>query len=119
MQVLKSGKTVFGAKLTNAEQKAMDMEIRRAWAEHTRKHANEIEALVIRQLRRHTGWGEIRLKRFYDSFADDLDKLVLVYEMPEEDAPWLCTQELKKEGFDIEKWHREKHPNERFEVRVK
>lgn len=119
MQVLKSGKTIYGAKLTNAEQKAMEMEIRRAWAEYTRKHEVEIEALVIRQLRRHTGWGETRLKRFYDGFADNLNSLVSAYEMSENDAPWLCTQELLKEGFDIDKWHRDRYPNEKFEVRVK
>lgn len=116
MLVKKSGKTVFGAYLTAEEKKALDMEARRALAEHTRQHELEIEAIVIRQLRRLTGWGETRLKRFYDGFAPELKSLINHYEMPEVDAPWLCTMELKKEGIDIEAWHREAYPNERYNV---
>lgn len=117
MFVKKSGKAVFGADLTAEEKKALDMEARRALAEHTRKHELEIEAIVIRQLRRLTGWGETRLKRFYDGFAPELNSLIEHYEMPEVDAPWLCTQELLKEGIDIEAWHKEAYPNERYVVK--
>ena len=116
MIVKKSGKTVYGAELTAAEKKALDMEARRALAEHTRKHELEIEAIVIRQLRRLTGWGETRLKRFYDEFAPAMMALCERYEMDQVDAPWLCTMELKKEGFDIEAWHKEQYPNERYEI---
>lgn len=119
MTVKKTGKTIYGAELTAAERKALDMEARRALAEHTRKHELEIEAMVIRQLRRITGWGETRLKRFYMQFGPELMKLCDRYEMPEDDAPWLCTNELLKEGYDIEAWHREAYPNERYEVNCK
>lgn len=118
MIVKKSGKTIFGATLTAAERKALDMEARRILAEYTRQHELEIEAMVIRQLRRLTGWGETRLKRFYDEFTPELMKLCEHYEMPEADAPWLCTKELKDEGFDIEAWHRERYPNERYDESV-
>ena len=117
MIVKKSGKTVYGAILTAEEKKALDMEARRALAEHTRQHELEIEAIVIRQLRRLTGWGGIKLKRFYMDFAPELKNLCTHYEMPEVDAPWLCKQELLKEGFDIEAWHREAYPNEQFVVK--
>ncbi len=116
MLVKKSGKTIYGAELTAAEKKALDMEARRALAEHTRKHELEIEAIVIRQIRRITGWGETRLKRFYMEFGPELMKLCNHYEMDDVEAPWLCTQELLKEGFDIEAWHREAYPNEKYEV---
>lgn len=119
MIVKKYGKTVFGADFTAEERKAINMETRRAIAEHTRQHELEIEAIVIRQLRRLTGWGETRLKRFYMDFAPELKSLCTHYEMPEVDAPWLCTQELKKEGFDIEAWHREAYPNEKYNVVLK
>lgn len=119
MEIKKSGSYIFGAKLTAAEKKALDMEARRELAEHTRKHEIEVEALVIRQVRRLTGWGETRLKRFYDGFADELNSLLERYEMPEVDAPWLCTRELKDEGFDIEQWHHERYPNEKHDVQFK
>ena len=116
MIVKKSGKTIYGAELTAAEQKSLDMECRRQLAEYIRKHDLEIEASVIRQLRQLTGWGETRLKRFYEAFDKELYKLVDRYEMTDDDAPWLCTRELKEEGFDIEAWHREVHPNEKHTV---
>lgn len=116
MIVKKSGKTVYGVELTAAEKKALDMEARRTFAEYTRKHELEIEAIFIRQLRRLTGWGGIKLKRFYMDFSPELMRLCDHYEMPEVDAPWLCTHELKEEGFDIEAWHREAYPNEKYEV---
>lgn len=112
MQVKKFGKTIYGAELTSAEKKALEIEVKRQLAEYTNAHELEIEAIVIRQLRRHTGWGERRLKRFYDDFSDELASLVEHYEMSEEDAPWLCTRELKEEGFDIKLWYQEKHSNE-------
>ena len=112
MHIKKSNGKVYGAEFTKAELKAIEMEARRALAEYERKNAIEIEAIVIRQLRRLTGWGETRLKRFYDGFDDELNKLIERYEMTEEDSPWLCTMDLKREGFDIEQWHKEKYPNE-------
>lgn len=116
MIVKKSGKTVYGAELTAAERKALDMEARRALAEHTRKHELEIEAIAVSWLRRQTGWDEEQLKNAYMELGPYLRDLCNYYEMPEVDAPWLCTQMLKKEGFDIEAWHRERYPNEKYVV---
>jgi hypothetical protein len=119
MEFDRSGSTIFRVRLNAAEKKAFDMEARRILAEHTRQHELEVEAIVIRQLRRLTGWGETRLKRFYDDFAPEMMSLVKRYEMDQVDAPWLCTQELKEEGFDIEQWHRERYPNEKYDIMCK
>ena len=116
MQFIRSGKYITDVRLTAKEEKAFDTFSRRRLAEHTRKHELEIEAIVIRELRRLTGWGETRLKRFYMDFGPDLMKLCDHYEMEEVEAPWLCMQELKREGLDIEAWHRERYPNEKYEV---
>ena len=116
MRVKKSGGKIYGVELTAAERKAFDMEARRILVEHSRKHELEIEAMVIRQLRKATGWGEVRLRRFFNSFDNEIFQLCERYEMEEDDAPWLCTRELLEEGFDIEKWHRELHPNEKYYI---
>ena len=116
MEFKRSGKYIYDVKLNSKEEKAFDMFSRRRLAEHTRKHELEIEAIVIRELRRLTGWGETRLKRFYMDFGPDLMKLCDHYEMEEVEAPWLCQNELKREGIDIEAWHRERYPNEKYEV---
>lgn len=111
MRIKKSGKTIYGAELTVSEKKAMNMEIMRQLADFTRKHAVEIEAMVLRQLREKYGFGEKRLRDFFDTFDDDLDALVQHYEMGDEDKAWLCTHQLKEDGFDVERWHREKWPH--------
>ena len=119
MYFKKSRGVIYDVELNAAEKKAFDMSARRMLAEHTRKHTLELEAIIMRQVRRATGWGAIRMRRFYDGFDDDLYALIDHYEMTDLDAPWLCTRELKEEGFDIEQWHKERHPNEKYDNCVK
>ena len=119
MLVLKSGGQVFGARLTAAERKALDMEARRSLAEYTRKHELEIEATALWQVKQLTDWDESQLRAFYDGFDIALSKLIEYYEMGSEDAQWLCTRKLLDEGIDIEQWRREKYPNMTYEVTCK
>lgn len=78
MVVKKAGGKIYGAVLTSAEKKAMNMEIERQLAEYTRK--------------------------FFDRFSVEIDALVKYYEMDDEDAEWLCTRKLLDMGIDVEKW---------------
>lgn len=119
MKFKKSGGKTYGVEMTAAEQRAFDAEVRRQLAEHTKRHTIEIEAVVIYTLRRLAGWGETRLKRFYDEFDGELNKLIRHYEMDDSDALWLCTRKLKEEGFDIEKWSEQRYPNTKWDVECK
>ena len=113
MIVKKAGGKVFGADLTAAEKKAMKIEINRQIAESDRKHMNEIDALVLYQLKSQLGFGAKRLKRFYDGFAPALLELIEHYEMP--DTPeWLCMEMLRRSGVDVEAWNRERELNHEF-----
>ena len=112
MRIKKSGKHIFGADLTAAEKKAMNIEIAKQLAEFTRKYQIEIECIFLRELRAKYGFGESRLKRAFDDFGNDLDELVARYELGDEDKLWLATEQLRQEGFDVEQWHKEKYPNE-------
>ena len=114
MEILKSGKHIFGARLSAAERKALDLEIQKSLAEFNRKHELEIEALVIRQIKHRLDIDDVQLREFFDSFADDLLELNRHYELGEEDQAWLCIEMLKREGIDLEQWHRERYPNEKF-----
>ena len=117
MEFDRSGNTIFRVRFTANEKKAFDAEIKRGMAEYARAHQLEMEAAFIRHVRRFTGWGETRLKRFYMDFSPTMKELIDYYEMADSDAPWLCTEELKREGFDIEAWHREAYPNEKIVVK--
>lgn len=104
MRVKKAGGKIIGAELTVAERKAMEIEINRQIAEHDRKHVNDIDALVLYQLRVQFGFGKKRLKRFFDNFAPALAELIRHYEMPNA-STWICTEMLKRDGIDIEAWN--------------
>lgn len=105
MQVKKSNGRVFGAALTSAEKKALDMEIRRQFAEYSKKYELEIESMVLLALREDFGFGEERLKRTHKALSEGIDSLVKRYQMEDSDAAWLCTYKLKEQGFDISDWN--------------
>ena len=57
------------------------------------------------------GFGEKRLKRYFDEFGKQLNALIKYYEMNEEDEAWLCSYKLKQAGIDLDKWEAEKNEN--------
>lgn len=107
MQVKKAGGKVFGATLTAAERKAMNLEIERQLAEYTVLHQREIDAAVLWVLHAQLGWGEKRLRRFYDQFSVEIDELIKRYEMDVEDSAWLCTRKLADIGVNLDRWEGE------------
>lgn len=102
MRIKKAGGKVFGAVLTAAERKAMDMEINRQIVEADRRYADHV----------HLGFGKKRLRKFYDAFSAEHDRLIQYYQMPD-DYTWLCKEMLKRIGVDVEAWNKErKEPDE-------
>lgn len=107
MIVKKAGGKVYGAVFTAAEKKAMEMEINRQIIEADKRYTDDIDAMVLYTLAVHLGFGPKRLRRFYEAFAAEHDRLIQHYEMPD-DYTWLCKEELKKIGVDVEAWNRER-----------
>lgn len=104
MNIKKIGSKIFGANFTAAEQKALDMEVKRQLAEYDRMHSLEIEALHLWVLHEKFGFGKKRAREFHDSIRLGLLELLDRYEMDDPDAPWLCLKKLKDDGIDLEKW---------------
>lgn len=107
MYIKKNRGKVYGAVMSAAEKKAMDMEIQKQLAEYDRKHAFEIDALILWVIRQVFGFGPIKLKRFYMRFHKEINALIERYELDDSNKIWLCTYMLKQEGIDIEEWRRE------------
>ena len=103
---------VFGAVLTAKERQAMNLEIDRQIAEHERQHAIDLDILILYVLHTHLGFGKKRLRRFYDAFNVEHDKLIARYEMPPEDNVWLADVKLKEIGVDVAAWDAEKPKGE-------
>lgn len=95
-------------KLTSAQRRAMNQEIRNQLAEYDRKNELEIDAMVLWVLHEEFGFGLKRLRQFYDAFSSVMDKLVERYVMDDSDQPWLCTYKLKEIGIDLDEWRKEK-----------
>ena len=109
MIVKKVSGIVIGAQLTEAEKKAMNIEIQKEIAERTRKHALELDSLFLWFLHEECGFGLSRLKKAFMSFDQSIEDLCRRYEMTESgDDVWLCTQKLKDIGADISKWSNER-----------
>ena len=112
MQIKKSGGKVFGAVLTAAEKKAMELEINRQIAEADKRYIDDIDAMVLYTLRVYLGFGPKRLRKFWDALSAEHDRLIQHYQMPD-DYTWLCKEMLKRIGVDVEAWNKErKEPNE-------
>ena len=107
MRVKKAGGKVFGAVLSAAEKKAMDMEINRQLVEADRRYVNDIDAMVLYTLHIHLGFGAKRLRKFYEAFSAEHDRLIQYYQMPD-DYTWLCKEKLKHVGVDVEAWNEER-----------
>lgn len=85
----------------------MNLEIQRQLAEYDKKHTTEIDALILWILHSEFGFGEKRLRRFYDRFNKAVAEILERYVM-EEDKVWLCTYLLKQYEIDLEKWREER-----------
>lgn len=106
MFIKKSCGKVIGAKFTQAEQKALEIEMRRQIHEQQQQYCNDKDALILYVLHTHLGFGKKRLREFYDAYSKELIKLTEYYEMPGDDC-YLARMKLEQIGVDIEAWNKE------------
>lgn len=91
---------------TAKERKAMNEEINRQLIEADRKYTNDFDAMVLYTLHRHLGFGKKRLRKFWEAFKTEHEKLIEHYQMPGEGA-WLADYKLKEIGVDVAEWNKE------------
>lgn len=106
--------------LNKEVKEAMEAEAERmakeAIDEMNRQNEDELDAMVLYILHAEFGFGETRLKRFYDSFSTGLRELGERYKMNEYgDRLWLCQRKLEEAGIDISKWKEKKEDVEHKE----
>lgn len=49
------------------------------------------------------GWGEKRLQKFADCLTQMQKEQRERYELEDEDTPWICGEQLRRDGIDVEK----------------
>ena len=113
MTIKKINGKIFGANLTSAEKKAMDIEIRKQLAEMAEKHRLEVSSMILWELMEKYDFDENQLKDFFMNFDNDVHNLIEHYMLEEDDDAWLCTYKLKESGIDIYEWEKELIRNEK------
>ena len=98
--------------MSNNERRAFETELKAELAEWDKKHYNELDALVLWVLHDEFGFGEKRLKKFHDAFAENVSALIHRYVMDAGDDVWLCTRKLKEAGIDISEWNKKEGSSE-------
>ncbi len=99
---------VYGAELTAAERRAMNIEINRQLLKRDEQYQADIDAMVLYALMIHKGWKKKRLRKFWDDFNIIHAELRKFYEMEADgDNEWLAHHKLKEIGVDIHQWYKE------------
>lgn len=107
---------IYAVEYNKEEQRAMEKEIHRQFAEYERLHNKEIDAMALLVLHEEFGFGPARLKRFFDRFEAVLDNLLETYEGDEDiNRAELCFAKLKEYGVDLDIWEKERK-NERNDI---
>lgn len=107
MRVLKSNGKICGANLSNAEKKALQIELDKYAAQYIRGMQEELDAIILWQLHTQLGFGKKRLKRFYDGFRQVVKELSDYYDASDEENIRLCQFKLKEYGIDLDEWSKE------------
>lgn len=93
--------------LTPSQEKAMRKEINAQILEAEKRYWLDMDAAVLWALHKEFGYGEKRLKRFFDRFAAVHEELKNYYQLDDTDA-WLYRHLLKTDvGVDVEAWEKE------------
>lgn len=105
---VKSGKVKMADNIREAMEAEAERMAKIAIDEMNRDNEDELDAMALYILHSEFGFGEKRLRRFYERFSLGLRELGERYQMNEyEDRLWLCKKKLSEAGIDISKWRKE------------
>lgn len=67
------------------------------------KYNYDAACQILHILHFEFGWGEKRLQRFASCLTQMQKEQKERYELDDEDTPWICAEQLRKSGIDIQK----------------
>lgn len=103
------------AQRTVAKQDASDREMRRVvlrelnteLSKSADRFFRDETSVILWVLHEVFGMGKIRLRRFYDRYAQETGKLKEHYSMSDSDMQYMTSQLLKNIGVDLSEWEKE------------
>ena len=93
--------------LSEKEKHNMDKEIMKQILEKDEIFSKECDALILWTLHVYFGFGEKRLRKFWEFYFSEHKRLREKYELKPEDTNWLYKKKLKSIGVDLDEWHNE------------
>lgn len=94
--------------ILNCEQKkAMNKEINKQILENDAKFSKDYDAAVLWTLRVCYGFGKKRIRRFWDCFLAEHQRLCDCYEQVPDSKEFDCKELLKRIGVDLDEWYNE------------
>ena len=93
--------------LNSEQKKAMNKEINRQILENDAKFSKDHDAAVLWTLRVCYGFGKKRIRRFWDCFIAEYNRLRECYEQNPNGEGFDCKENLKKIGVDVDAWYEE------------
>lgn len=103
----RNGKTIFKVELNAAEKRAMDAEIWKQILENDKKFEMDRESVILWTLHVRFGFGEKRLREFWETLYDESKKLREYYQMGPSDDGYLARRNLRSIGIDMKEWYDE------------
>lgn len=97
---------------TGQQRKAMMVEIAKQEKAMIEASEKNIDVAVLYALHHLCGFGQKRLRRFFEGFNQIYAELVERYEA-ETDLPWIYDRKLKEIGVDVDAWREEEKKQER------
>lgn len=93
--------------LNSEQKKAMNKEINRQILENDMKFSKDYDAAVLWTLRVCYGFGKKRIRRFWDCFLAEHQRLRECYEQNPDSEEANYKELLKKIGVDVDTWYEE------------
>lgn len=96
-------------RVTKQIRQMVNDEVRKQMQNETVEMDDNYDAVVLYTLHAHYGWGEKRLKDFYNAFSEEFERLKKYYSFDDNaDTIFVCKYALKKIGVDVEAMNAEK-----------
>ena len=111
MKVKRNRSGKIKVKYTAEEQAAMRSEVEDQLLSFVADNLLEIESIFLMQLHDQLGFGEKRLKKFYDNFSPTIYDMMIKQLKKENMKDYPCTAYLKGKGFEVEDWALERENN--------
>ena len=111
----------IGPRLTNAEIKAMQREIRQQCLEQTEQYEAQLDVVVLYAINKVFGHGKVKLEHFYSEMFRLREEMKNWYGNGEDEGmgDFAMYVKLKEKGIDVQKMYEEQAGSQKFKVKVK